>query len=540
MNFNQVTIEIRPRHPWEAVDLGLLIARRWWWPLMQVWLLTTLPLFVLLSLITSTWAWWLSIALIWWFKPLFERPLLYILGHAVFNHLPATRETMRALPGLLRPQFFDSLLWRRFSPTRSLDLALIQLEGLAGKQRRDRLLVLHQEDSSPAAALTLIGFLIEVFLAFGLVVLLGSLIPSEMNFDWRGQGLDDSFWSGQLNTIAGYIALSLVAPFYVACGFSLYLNRRIKLEGWDIAIAFQRMVSKRSTAANILLLLPLILVLGFSPLPEAVAGETLIAVQNTGASSSLNLQSTEEVSQENAEEVPDQPLAEISVLHDRESARAEITSVLAREDFYKKRVLRYPVIEFKERTSLWDWLFKHLPFRDSLAAVPFALIMELLFWLLVILLIGVVAFRYRHWLATYLPQGAKRPSRRRPPTSLFGLDLSRESLPDNINEAALALWRAQQPRAALALLYRASLSRLIESGLDIEESHTELECLELAKSNAIDANALNYFTELTLSWRRLAYGHLVPDRATAERLCRRWHAAWDATESAATQEHTRG
>lgn len=543
MNLDQVTIEIRPRRPWEAVDLGLLMARRWWWPLIQAWLLVTLPLFVLLSLLTAPWAWWLGGLLIWWLKPLCERPLLHILGQAVFNQLPDTRRTLKALPNILRPQLLPSLLWRRFSPTRSMDLPLVQLERLAGKQRRDRMLTLHQEDASPALALTVMGLLIEVLLAVGLLAVLEALVPSEVNFNWRDLGTAETLWLNYLKSVCAYIAMSVVAPFYIACGFSLYLNRRIKLEAWDIDIAFRRMASKRSPVAKPFLLVPFILVLGFFPLPEAAASDSLLVAQSavekdtfergaieTGAAD----KSAGDKTTAKAESI-DAALAPI----DRVSAKAQITAILAGEDFHKKRVLRYPVLEFKERTSLWEWLFKRVPSLEKLAAIPFAFIMELLFWLVVLVLVGVLVFRYRHWLAAYLPQKTRLPVRRRPPTSLFGLDLTRESLPEDIDTAALALWQAQQPRAALGLLYRASLSRLIETGLDIEESHTEMECLTLAQSSALNVHTLNYFTELTQVWRRLAYGHLTPDTAVAERLCMTWHKTWDVTESIA-RESARG
>src|SRR5690606_12847134 len=47
------------------------------------------------------------------------------------------------------------------------------------------------------------------------------------------------------------------------CGFSLYLNRRVKLEGWDLEIAFKRMAQKRSLPT--LALLALAALLQFTP-----------------------------------------------------------------------------------------------------------------------------------------------------------------------------------------------------------------------------------------------------------------------------------
>ena len=59
MKLDQVTLEIRPRSAWEAVDLGLLMAKRWWLPMMKIWLLVSFPVFVFTLLIpdsfTASW-----------------------------------------------------------------------------------------------------------------------------------------------------------------------------------------------------------------------------------------------------------------------------------------------------------------------------------------------------------------------------------------------------------------------------------------------------------------------------------------------------
>jgi hypothetical protein len=36
------------------------------------------------------------------------------------------------------------------------------------------------------------------------------------------------------------LAMSVMAPFYVAAGFALYLGRRTRLEAWDLELAFGR------------------------------------------------------------------------------------------------------------------------------------------------------------------------------------------------------------------------------------------------------------------------------------------------------------
>lgn len=520
MNLDQVTIEIRPRRAWEAVDLGLLMARRWWWPMTQVWLVLTLPLFLLLNLLPQDWL-WLSTVIIWWLKPLFERPLLHILSQAVFGDLPDTRSTLKAFPAQAARQAFLSLTWRRLSFTRSLDLPVIQLEGLKGERRKQRLGILHREDSNPAAWLTIIGVHVESFLSLGMLILLYAFVPSEVDIDLMSLFTsEEAVWFAHLTNACGYLAITLVAPFYVACGFSLYLNRRIKLEAWDIDIAFQRIVNKRrvQSHSHSVVGLMLAVLIGLMPWAEPQADEA----------------------------TPDMPAAleTAPTSLDRQSAKAAIEAIMAGEDFHQKEVLRYPSFlnqddeEKKDREGEWDWLLDIL--SSFVEALRLASWLELLLWAGVIGLIVWVVFRYRHWLAAYLPQQVPETARRARPVTLFGLDLSRESLPADVGATARELWNQGEQRAALALLYRACLIRLLDAGLDIEDGHTERECLQLARDYAQHTPAAEaaivYFGQLTHIWQRLAYGHIPLDDATAEQLCRQWNPLWrpaDVTGEAA-------
>src|SRR5690606_33171278 len=180
----------------------------------------------------------------------------------------------------------------------------------------------------------------------------------------------------------------------------------------------------------------------------------------------------------------------------------------------QQQVLRYPVLKFdNDRPDLWDRLFEHFPSLKALSNLPIARIFEIMFWVAVLALIAILVVRYRHWLAAFLPRGSARSSAQPRPSTLFGLDLARGSLPDDISASALHLWRSHQHRAALALLYRASLSRLLEAGLEIEDGHTEGECLTLLQAHKhplVGQSSILYFARLTQAWQRLAYGHLLP------------------------------
>lgn len=530
MKLDQVTVEIRPRNAWEAVDLGLLMAKRWWLPMIKSWLLVSFPVFVFTLLIPERW-FWCGALLLWWLKPVLERPLLHILSHAVFNELPDTRSTFKLFPALARKQIIPSLTWRRLSPTRCMDLPVLQLEGLHGARRQTRLNVLHREDSSPAAWLSFMGLALEIFLWFGIISFMWALIPREINIEWANFFFDQE--STQLHLLQltiWYLALSLTAPFYVACGFALYLNRRIKLEAWDIDIAFRRIANKRAAKHTLTsLVLTLALGLGIFAVDaqrNVYADDQLPAVENTETIADPAEEYPHEAATD--ETVIDKPIGEYSELN-RQQSEESIKAVLQQSEFSRKEIQRRLKIENDEEPSkFWKKFFKFLSnFEGFLAA---ASLLEILLWIAVIALIGFVLYRYRNWLAAQFVRVKPTPAPKAKPVTLFGMDVTRESLPEDISSHALALLQAGEVRAALALLYRASLFHLIHSGVDIHDGHTERECAELMRAHFANNTAaqirVSYFTALTREWQRLAYGHLMPGAEQVQYLCANWNHCW--------------
>jgi hypothetical protein len=93
-----------------------------------------------------------------------------------------------------------------------------------------------------------------------------------------------------------------------------------------------------------------------------------------------------------------------------------------------------------------------------------------------------------------------------PPTHVGDLDIRPESLPDDVGAAARALWDRGDHRAALSLLYRGLLSRLVHvHGVPIRDSSTEGDCLALA-SGHITPDARLYAGGLVALWQRAVYG----------------------------------
>ena len=104
---------------------------------------------------------------------------------------------------------------------------------------------------------------------------------------------------------------------------------------------------------------------------------------------------------------------------------------------------------------------------------------------------------------------------------LFGLQVTPESLPDDIPGSVERLWD-EQPREALGLLYRALLSRLLgEFRLPLKSAHTEGEVLQLVEELYQD-DLSAYANRLTRHWQNLAYGHRTPPPASRDELCQGW------------------
>ena len=115
------------------------------------------------------------------------------------------------------------------------------------------------------------------------------------------------------------------------------------------------------------------------------------------------------------------------------------------------------------------------------------------------------------------------------------LDVRPESLPDDVGAAAWALWQAGQVQAALSLLYRGALSRLIHRfRVPITSSATEGECLDLARGR-LDPVALRYVTQVVRAWEASIYGGRSLSTAMGEALCSGFAQRLDASSAAAVE-----
>lgn len=506
MRLTEACIAVRPRPAWEALDLGILLAREHRGLLMTSWALVTLPVLALLSLLL--WDYPLVVMLLfWWLKPLYERLPLLIVSRALFGATPTLKEALKAWPATLKSQWLPSLSWRRLSLVRSFTLPVQQLEGLGGTERSRRLSVLCQADMRAARALTLVGMHLEMVLYIGTIMLLYMLTPQPFAYDmdWLGllEGSQQKLWVDHLLNLLYALALIVWEPIYVACGFTLYLNRRTRLEAWDIELVFRRLRQRlASTVASLLL------------------GTTLIIASLPSSSWAASVEH---------EAGPDSPRLTHQPL-DSQQSRQAIEQLLDKPPFKNpETVSGWRFIEdepqaepARERSVEPAWL-RWLLEGAGLVARLF----EILLWGLAIGLLVLLVWRYRQWLQLFVSPLSKRkrviPAA---PQPLFGLHVSADSLPDDVAASVQALW-ASQPREALGLLYRALLSRLISDyQLPLSQADTEEQVLE--RIARLNRPALSAFSqELTGHWQNLAYGHQLPDADIQQRLCDGWRQLFD-------------
>ncbi len=105
------------------------------------------------------------------------------------------------------------------------------------------------------------------------------------------------------------------------------------------------------------------------------------------------------------------------------------------------------------------------------------------------------------------------------PTHVRALDIRPASLPEDIGAAAAALWQRGETTAALSLLYRGALSRLVHvHRVPIRAASTEGECLALARPRLAPAPAA-YVAQLVELWQRTIYAGQRPAGPEVLALC---------------------
>jgi phosphatidylglycerophosphate synthase len=264
-------------------------------------------------------------------------------------------------------------------------------------------------------------------------------------------------------------AMTLVEIFYIGGSFGLYLNCRTHLEGWDVELAFRRLGKRLAgvAAALALLLCPV----AFGAAKRADSAD---------------------------------------VTGEKAAAHEKISTILAHQDFeIHKTKIRMP----KDTGPGTDHsgvgnVFQGIGYVIFWAVVAFAV------WKLIEFII-----KYRHTLKTRLgTKAAIKPAAK----SVMGLDVTPESLPDDVVRVAREKWEEGDFHGALSLLYRGSLSwLLVHAALPVRDSDTEGDCLRHTQKLP-DAAPRGYFEKLTVQWIAAAYGSRAPANEIMRALFDEW------------------
>ncbi|MEG3791355.1 DUF4129 domain-containing protein [Lysobacter sp. CCNWLW3] len=560
MKIESLTVALRPRTAWEAVELGTALTRRHAAAIWKPYLLLTLPLFAALN--AAAWALdklWLATLLMWWLKPVFDRVPLYVLSRAVFGDVPGTRQTLRAQLAWGARWALPYLTWRRLSPARSLYLPVDLLEGGRGAEARQRRSALGAPVYGVAALLTLVCFHFEGALYLGIAAGTAIFIPSEYLSDsaqslWQAL-LADATWVQLAGNVLAWAATCVIEPFYVGAGFGLYLNRRTEIEAWDIEIVFRRLRARLS-AASAPLLLALCFGLGLlpdasarEPVPKAamsappaeagMAGEDAASDEDAGDGDATDASAEGFAEDEDAPPPFGAPLRDPVRPDDVEASEgdekalekavaakeAQLPPTLdevfgdARADDagLRKAVAQAyqdPTVAPKRKVTNWKPRNPRKPSDTKAPAaleglgVVLALIGKYGLWLLIgtlALLILVTAPRWLRWL-----RDSARAEGREPTPVHTSVVVEPEPLPDDIPSAARRLWQAGRQRDALALLYRASVEAMVaRAQVVLVPGATEAECLRASRKMPL-AEDREVFANAVRTWQYAAYAQRLP------------------------------
>ncbi len=497
MQLDNVSAAIRPRNNYEALDLGFVLIREYWRPVFASWFAIVLPLFVILNIVLKD-NLFLAVVVFWWLKPFYDRIVLHILSRAMFGEVPGVRQTFSALPSIFKSGLLTNLTFYRIDVLlRTFKLPVWQLEGLRGKQRRARHAILGQRVHSTGVMLLFACSLMESILCFTIFGTAYLFLPEGYQSGLWAQftNPDTATWFQLASNISYFIAVSIIEPLFAAAGFTLYINRRTLLEGWDIELIFRRMAARlarlASSTVTSFVITACLLLVSFNPLlsepahaekngptPEVVASERLHAG------------------------------------HSREV----IDAVLAQDEFQNiKKIKTWFPLREDETTNPDDVDLDAVGrFMNGVAQVS-----EALLWALAVFVVAMIIVHRDRWLP--LLSASKRVRNDyQPPETLFGMDIRPQSLPDDIGAAARNLWQQGQAREALSLLYRGSLMVLVNrEQLELLESHTEGDVLKLCKQH-LDNMQSTYLARLTHNWQNIAYAHRTPAADEALTLCNDW------------------
>jgi hypothetical protein len=451
----------------EAADTGLLLWRKNFFSFLPFF---AIPFWIcafalrLIPGLASYWPW----LIIWLLKPLFDRPILHIISvrffekDANFKRLRQGlwRSLCRGLPG--------DLLWRRFSSLRSamMPVRVLEQNHKSGRRFSQRKELLKKGGVSYCFLLTLWGIAVEAALFIGVLIFLA--IISELIMEGNASSILQYLQNNEVYLYAIYcFNYMLVEPVYVCMGFCLYINSRIRVEGWDIEIIFRNFAKKLKDKSKNGVMVVLFMLFLFLPLKTfADAGESYKA---SG----------------------DVPLEKLQAIFDSSDFGSEKETWGIR---LKKPLEKRDVPSLKGNMERLKEAFA-LTLRFFLAALIAALVVLLLFYLR----------KFRRDRGG----GVNRPY-------IKLLHKTHEENPELLLEKALSFHEQGDTRLAWGYCTAAAiLSWPFYRGVNFPPNATESDCAGLVSSSCNTEEA-QIFGKLIKNWVYLAYAERFPPEGSFE------------------------
>lgn len=549
MKLETLTVELRPRSPWEAMELGSALVRKHAGAIWIPWLLVTGVVFVLLNL--AAWAIghiWLAGLLMWWLRPAFDRIPLYVLSRAVFGSVPRVAETLRAqLTWGWRPMR-GHLTWRRLSPLRAVMLPIDLLEGADRARLGERRRVIGVGLGGYAVQLFVMcaNFILAIELSLLLLTVIAvpnELLPEAARAAWAMITEAPPAWALIALNLLDWLAAAFIEPFYIGAGFGLYLNRRTQLEAWDLEIAFRRMRNRLEAAGGLMVLaLALLLPMAMpaqarddtTPPSTSTAPKQPVAQEAVGAPPIVVPEATKDAQSDDATAdaavAPD--AAAKTGANEKTKAAAEpeaqIETWTLEEIFGEDtadhgafgkavgKAYQDPLLRPKQKTTTWERRDKKKDKEPEEADIPqlkwlatlVGFVAEYGLWFLLGVLVLMLALTAKRWWP-WLLGAAARPEDEPMPVETTAISHN-EPLPPDIATVARRLWAEGQPRRALALLYRASVEAMsARVDAHLPPGATEAECLRLSRRMPV-AEDRDAFQRMVRIWQYAAYGQRLP------------------------------
>jgi len=208
--------------------------------------------------------------------------------------------------------------------------------------------------------------------------------------------------------------------------------------------------------------------------------------------------------------------------------KKRIELILEQKEFNNKKTVtawRLKDLKDKEKREAFpEWIIKIIEFfernRDTLLGI--SRVIEFILWVVFVAVFIYLPYRYRESIAELVKRIKRKPAKVKLPSKMFGLDVRKDSLPKDIVRQAQQDWAVGNERAALSLLFRAALSKLLhEYDCQFRDGDTETECCnEVAKLQ--NKGLTKFMQNLTVIWQQLAYAHIKPTKTIFNQLCKQW------------------